>query len=92
MRSRLKELRIRAGMTQVELADKAGLTQSTVSKIELGRGDGDAATLRALASAHPRGRLAVDAGAGVARPQVPPGATSSVHSAVGKRAPYAYSG
>lgn len=51
MRSRLKEIRTRAGMTQTELAERAGVTQSTVSKIEVGRGDGDADTLARIAEA-----------------------------------------
>lgn len=50
MRSRLKELRQRAGLTQVELSEKAGITQSTVSKIESGRGDGDEDTLGRIAA------------------------------------------
>lgn len=33
----LKELRIRAGLTQAELAEKAGTYQTTVSNLEIGK-------------------------------------------------------
>lgn len=48
----LRELRERAGMTQVQLAVKAGLTPSTVYKLESGKAKRPSyTTLRSIASA-----------------------------------------
>ena len=37
MKNRIKELRLKAGLTQMELAEKVGLTQQAISWLELGK-------------------------------------------------------
>jgi transcriptional regulator with XRE-family HTH domain len=48
---RLKDLRWRAGLTQQELADKAGTTQTTVARIERDAVEPEVTTVRKLAEA-----------------------------------------
>ncbi len=48
---RLKDLRFRAGLTQEELADKAGTTQTTVARIERNTVEPRVTTIRNLAKA-----------------------------------------
>jgi transcriptional regulator with XRE-family HTH domain len=48
---RLKDLRFRAGLTQQELADKAGTTQTTVARIERDAVEPEVTTIRKLAQA-----------------------------------------
>src|SRR4051794_15877734 len=55
---RLKELRAAAGMTQPQLADKAGVSKGTVAALEQGAYDATWPTVQALAAA-----LGVDCGA-----------------------------
>jgi transcriptional regulator with XRE-family HTH domain len=47
----LRALREAAGLTQAQLAEATGLHQTTISDLELGRGDLRLSTLRALAHA-----------------------------------------
>ncbi len=47
---RLRQIRERAGYSQQELADTAGVSQHTISEIELGRRKPQGRTLRKLAS------------------------------------------
>jgi len=47
----LQEARRRSGLTQAELADRAGVPQSTVAKIERGRRDPSLSTLERLVRA-----------------------------------------
>ena len=49
--SKLKDLRFRAGLTQQELADKAGTTQTTVARIERDAVEPEVTTIRKLARA-----------------------------------------
>ena len=37
MKNRIKKLRIESGLTQMELAEKVGLTQQAISWLELGK-------------------------------------------------------
>jgi transcriptional regulator with XRE-family HTH domain len=67
---RLREAREAVFLSQRELAEAAGLTQSTVSRLELGRQSAQAATVRKLATA-----LGIDAAALVARGTEPAGAS-----------------
>jgi transcriptional regulator with XRE-family HTH domain len=48
---RLKDLRFRAGLTQQELADEAGTTQTTVARIERAAVEPEVTTIRKLAKA-----------------------------------------
>ncbi len=48
---RLKDLRFRAGLTQQELADRAGVTQTTVARIERDAVQPEVTTIRKLAQA-----------------------------------------
>lgn len=48
---KLKDLRFRAGLTQQELADKAGTTQTTVARIERDVVQPEVTTIRKLAQA-----------------------------------------
>jgi transcriptional regulator with XRE-family HTH domain len=48
---KLKDLRFRAGLTQQELADKAGTTQTTVARIERDAVQPEVTTIRRLATA-----------------------------------------
>jgi transcriptional regulator with XRE-family HTH domain len=48
---RLKDLRFRAGLTQQELADEAGTTQTTVARIERDAVEPEVTTIRKLAKA-----------------------------------------
>jgi transcriptional regulator with XRE-family HTH domain len=48
---RLKDLRFRAGLTQQELADRAGVTQTTVARIERDAVQPEVTTIRKLARA-----------------------------------------
>jgi transcriptional regulator with XRE-family HTH domain len=48
---KLKDLRFRAGLTQQELADKAGSTQTTVARIERDAVEPEVTTIRKLARA-----------------------------------------
>jgi len=48
---KLKDLRFRAGLTQQELADKAGTTQTTVARIERDAVEPEVTTIRKLAHA-----------------------------------------
>ena len=48
---RLKDLRFRAGLTQEELAHKAGTTQTTVARIERNAVEPEVTTIRKLANA-----------------------------------------
>ena len=48
---KIREARRKRGLTQVELADAAGLRQSAVSMIERGRIEPSLATLHSLAAA-----------------------------------------
>lgn len=48
-RNPVRTRRINAGLTQAEVAERAGLDQSTVSDIETGRRHGLPNTLKALA-------------------------------------------
>jgi transcriptional regulator with XRE-family HTH domain len=48
---RLKDLRFRAGLTQQELADRAGVTQTTVARIERNAVQPEVTTIRKLARA-----------------------------------------
>jgi transcriptional regulator with XRE-family HTH domain len=47
----LKDARFRAGLTQVELAEKAGVTQTTVARIERDAVEPEVTTVRKLAAA-----------------------------------------
>jgi len=47
----LKRQRFRAGLTQQELADKAGTTQTTVARIERDAVEPEVTTIRKLAAA-----------------------------------------
>jgi transcriptional regulator with XRE-family HTH domain len=47
----LKDARFRAGLTQQELADKAGTTQTTVARIERDAVEPEVTTVRKLAKA-----------------------------------------
>lgn len=47
----IKLARIRAGLDQYELADRAGLTQATISRLEQGKGTPHGKTLGKLAAA-----------------------------------------
>jgi uncharacterized protein len=47
----LKDRRFRAGLTQQELADKAGTTQTTVARIERDAVEPEVTTIRKLAQA-----------------------------------------
>lgn len=47
----LKDTRIRAGLTQAELAEKAGTTQTTIARIERDAVQPAVTTLRKLATA-----------------------------------------
>jgi transcriptional regulator with XRE-family HTH domain len=47
----LKRARFRAGLTQQELADKAGTTQTTVARIERDAVEPEVTTIRKLATA-----------------------------------------
>jgi transcriptional regulator with XRE-family HTH domain len=60
--ARLRELRIRAGLTQVELADKARVARTTVIRLERGNPEGRPTTLRQLARAlsTPGHRVTID--------------------------------
>jgi putative transcriptional regulator len=49
--ARLKELRVKAGLTQKGLADAAGVSQSTVAALEQGAYDASFPTVVALAHA-----------------------------------------
>jgi transcriptional regulator with XRE-family HTH domain len=49
--ARLRAQRLRHGLTQAELAERAGLTQVTISKLESGRQAARPGTLRKLARA-----------------------------------------
>ena len=49
--SPLRPLRLWRGLTQAELAAKAGLSQAYLSEVETGKKVGDVATLRAIATA-----------------------------------------
>lgn len=51
LRTRVRELRKRAGLTQEELAARSGLTQSHLSRIELGKYVPTLGTLERLARA-----------------------------------------
>ena len=51
MRLKLKEARIRRALTQAELAELAGMTESTVNRIENGLQEARMSTLRKLATA-----------------------------------------
>ncbi len=46
----LKDARFRAGLTQAELADKAGTTQTTVARIERDAVQPEVTTIRKLAA------------------------------------------
>ncbi len=48
---RLKDLRLRAGLTQEELAKEAGVTQTTVARIERDAVQPEVTTIRKLAQA-----------------------------------------
>jgi transcriptional regulator with XRE-family HTH domain len=48
---RLKNRRLRAGLTQAELAAKAGTTQTTVARIERDAVEPEVTTIRKLAKA-----------------------------------------
>jgi DNA-binding XRE family transcriptional regulator len=48
---RIKELRMRAGLTQIELAEKAGLPQSHISRLESGKHSPSRVTLEKIAAA-----------------------------------------
>lgn len=48
---RIKNARTGAGMSQAELADKAGLSQSMISRIEQGQRDTPLSTFRRIAEA-----------------------------------------
>ena len=47
----LKDARFRAGLTQAELAEKSGTTQTTVARIERDAVQPEVTTIRKLASA-----------------------------------------
>jgi transcriptional regulator with XRE-family HTH domain len=47
----LKEIRVRAGLTQRQLAERAGKSQSEIARIERGRQDPSLTTLHRLARA-----------------------------------------
>lgn len=46
----LYELRVERGVSQKELAEAIGVSQSTIAKIEVGRNEATASTIRKLAS------------------------------------------
>lgn len=48
---RVKDARFRAGLTQAELAEKAGTTQTTVARIERDAVQPEVTTIRKLAGA-----------------------------------------
>jgi len=48
---KLKDKRIRAGLTQQELADKTGMTQTTIARIETDRVEPAVRSLRKLSDA-----------------------------------------
>jgi transcriptional regulator with XRE-family HTH domain len=48
---KLKDLRFRAGLTQQELANKAGTTQTTIARIERDVVEPEVTTIRKLAHA-----------------------------------------
>ena len=48
---RLKDLRIRRALTQQELAERAGISQNALNRIELNKAEPHMSTLRKLATA-----------------------------------------
>jgi transcriptional regulator with XRE-family HTH domain len=48
---RLKTLRVRRALTQLELADRAGVSSNTLNRIELNKAEPHMSTLRKLAKA-----------------------------------------
>lgn len=51
MSENLAELRRAVGLSQVELAAKAGVSYTTIQRLEAGRSDGRVETLQAIARA-----------------------------------------
>lgn len=49
--SRLHELRVRAALTQAELAERAGVARTTIVRLEAGNPNVNPSTLRKLARA-----------------------------------------
>jgi transcriptional regulator with XRE-family HTH domain len=49
--TRLRELRQRAFLTQVELGERAGMSEATVNRLESGKHDARISTVRKLAAA-----------------------------------------
>jgi transcriptional regulator with XRE-family HTH domain len=47
--TRLRELRQRAFLTQVELGEKAGISEATINRLEQGKHDARISTVRKLA-------------------------------------------
>lgn len=47
--TRLRELRLRAALTQLELAERAGIARTTVARLEAGNPDALPPTIRKLA-------------------------------------------
>ena len=66
--NKLKAARLRAHMTQAQLAAAAGLDQSAVSQIERGITGPSLGTLKALAQALGVSAAALDPGLGEVRP------------------------
>lgn len=72
----IKAVRRRGGLTQADLARRAGTSQPVVSAYEHGRRDPTFGTLRKLVEASGE-RLSIDASP--ERPDVPPAATAEEH-------------
>lgn len=49
--TRLRELRVRAGLTQIDLADRSAVARTTISRLEGGNPNASPTTLRKLARA-----------------------------------------
>jgi transcriptional regulator with XRE-family HTH domain len=56
----LRRLRIEAGLTQAEVAERVGLSQAAVSYVENGARDGKLTTVRALLDAYGASWAALD--------------------------------
>jgi transcriptional regulator with XRE-family HTH domain len=67
--ARLRSLRLAAGLTQLELAARSGITHEAISRLELGNRAPRAETIRCLAAA-----LGVEPAEFVGQPTPPPDA------------------